>query len=98
MKTEERKKLSFAQAYLCLNVKDGAVHTFRQGGVMLIGYDWGLENLIEALKKYEDTIELTGKMARGMGHGITFCDDYGYVFVETVEKELVELEEILNSK
>lgn len=45
------------------------VHTFYQMGMGLIGADWDKEDVIAKLKSV-DYIELTGKEARNMGHGI----------------------------
>ena len=45
------------------------VHTFHQMGMALIGADWDKEDVIAKLKSV-DYIELTGKEARNMGHGI----------------------------
>ncbi|MEN6312754.1 MAG: hypothetical protein ABFD25_00745 [Clostridiaceae bacterium] len=77
---DERVKLSPADAIALL--PDGEyIHTFRQAGPTLIGADWERNDMIKALNKYE--AEVTGEQAQAMNHGMAFCDDYGWVFVET---------------
>jgi len=60
---------------------DGNIHTFRQAGNTLIGADWERNSMLKAINKYE--VELTGEQAASMGHGMAFCDDLGWVFVQT---------------
>ena len=60
------------------------IHTFRQSmDGALIGADWARQDIMDALKKY--TAELTGEHAQALKHGIAFCDNHGWVFVETKE-------------
>lgn len=62
-----------------------SVHTFRNPAPsVLVGADWGREEIIKAINKYD--VELTGKEASAMGHGMAFQDEYGWVFVETREE------------
>jgi len=77
---EERVVLTIEQAENL--IADGEyVHTFRQGGFMLIGADWKREDILEALKIYPP--ELSGVSATSIGHGLVFIDKAGPVFVET---------------
>lgn len=66
------------------------IHTYRSGGIMLIGADWDREAIIEGLKNAKgEGIEVAGPQARSMNHAIAFFDDQGAVFVETLP-EVVE--------
>lgn len=61
------------------------VHTFRQArDGTLLGADWERREMIKAINKYQ--FEVTGKQAQSMGHGMAFCDEYGWVFVQTKPK------------
>lgn len=88
---DEIKKITKEQAVSLIGEGD-IIHTFRNGGGMVFGADWGRESLIEAFEKYESTLELTGEGARRMGHGLAFRDNYGALFVETDEKKLNEFD------
>jgi len=59
------------------------VHTFRQGGMGLIGADWPREKIVEAIEKYLDTLNETTGVSKGMGHGLVLVDDTGPLFIET---------------
>ncbi len=59
------------------------IHTFRQGGLGLIGADWPREELLETIKKYPDALNETKGIAKGMGHGLVLVDDTGPLFIET---------------
>jgi len=88
---EQKKPITLQQLVSVLPV--GAdVHTFRNTMNMLIGADWRKQHLIETAEKYQDSIELTGEMARGMGHGVALHDDVGVLFIETDEELLKKLE------
>lgn len=77
---EEKKVLTAVEAIAML--PDGEeIHTFRNSSFALMGADWKRKSLIEALNKYE--VEVPGAQAQAMGHGMAFCDDHGWVFVET---------------
>ena len=59
---KERVMLSYDEALKI--IKDGEhVHTFRAAGIALVGCDWERNKLLETMKKYEHTLELTGKVA-----------------------------------
>lgn len=58
------------------------VHTFRGGGMVLIGADHGRSRLIEAMRRAPE-IELTGPNARRLGHGLCIWDDNGCLFIAT---------------
>ena len=45
------------------------VHTFYNNAFGLIGADWSREDILQKLRSSE-IIELTGGVARGMGHGM----------------------------
>jgi len=91
---DEKKHITAIQLEGILQDGD-MVHTFRNTGNMLIGADWDKESVIKAAMKYEDTLELTGKMARGMGHGVALFDNTGPLFIETDENKLAALEKTL---
>ncbi len=63
------------------------IHTQIQNGMMFIGSDWSREDIIDKIKKSEIR-ELTGPVARGMGHGLVLYDKSAkyqsdLLFVET---------------
>lgn len=57
------------------------VHTFRQGGMIIIGADWERDDLISAMEKHG--VQLAGEQATQMGHGLCLKDDRGFLFIET---------------
>jgi hypothetical protein len=57
------------------------VHTIRQGGPMLVGANWTMDQVEKAIDKYG--IEEAGEEAEGMGHGLVLIDDAGPVFFAT---------------
>lgn len=100
---DEQVKLTAAQAISVLPEGE-RVHTFLSG-MMLIGADWDRANVIKSLEGAKQ-IELTGKMARSMKHGICFWEPVGKkdkdgddlfrpVFIETDEEKLQALEKTL---
>jgi hypothetical protein len=56
------------------------VHTFRDGGVALIGAHWYLDDLRAAMERYG--VEEAGEAAVSMGHGLVLIDDRGPLFIE----------------
>jgi hypothetical protein len=64
---------------------DRRVHTFRQTGPILLGADWGFDELVEAIKEYG--VEESGPGASGMHHGLIMTDDRGEVFIATKPSE-----------
>ena len=69
-----------------------SIHTFYNPGFGLVGADWSREDIIDKIQK-SDIIELAGKKARGMNHGICVYDkDTKHLsvilFIETDESKL----------
>lgn len=79
----EKKRVTVDDAIrLIVDSKD--VHTFRQGRMnMVIGSDCPRDGLIETIRKFEGTLVLSGKVARGLGHGLALFDDIGALFIKT---------------
>ena len=68
------------------------IHTFTGGGAMIFGADWSRKEAIKTLKLAK-RIELAGKNARSMGHGLAvFEQNDDLYFLETNEDKLKELE------
>lgn len=72
------------------------VHTFYNPGFGLMGADWSKEDITDKLRS-SDIIELTGPVARGMGHGICAYnkdtkDQGDILFIETDEGRVSALE------
>lgn len=78
---DERVKVELDDAISRLDLRDGRVHTFRQGGFMLIGADWDLEEAVAAMRKHG--VEESGPEATGAGHGLVLIDDHGPLFIAT---------------
>lgn len=91
--TEERIMLTFEQAESII-MEGAEVHTFRSTPGVLLGADHERKGLLERMKKNENTLELAGEGARGMGHGLVFQDG-GPLFVETDEEKISGLEKSL---
>ena len=63
-------------------IADGdKVHTFRG----FVGADWSRAEVLRAIDAYE--CQLTGPMATAISHGLGFCDEQGWVFVQTKKVE-----------
>ena len=86
---EQRTKLTVGEA-LSVLPKGDDIHTFRDGGMCLIGADWSRSD-IERVIRESDGAELTGEMARGMKHGIA-VNDGSWLFIATDEKALAAVE------
>lgn len=71
------------QAREMLDVWEGRVHTFRGGGVVLIGADWDIEDVETCIAKHGVTV--SGDVATAMHHGLVSIDDHGPVFFATRE-------------
>lgn len=78
-----------------------SVHTFYNLGFGLVGADWSKADITDKLRS-SDIIELTGTVARGMGHGICayskgakFQSDI--LFIETDEARVSALEHELEA-
>lgn len=72
------------------------VHTFINGGFGLMGADWSKEEILDKMNRSE-VIELTGKQARSMNHGMCAYNKSAkrqsdILFIETNEEKLSELE------
>jgi len=66
---EEKILLTPEQAKEVLSVHNGKVHTFLNGGGMLIGADHDKESIYESIDN-ADILEVTGPSAQAMGHGL----------------------------
>jgi hypothetical protein len=82
MMDEEIVFLTLEEAEKILPDRD-KVHTFRNSRIALLGCDWDKKDIIDAMKKFSDTLQLSGKTATSMGHGLVIEDDHGYLFIET---------------
>ena len=73
--------LTPAEAKAMLPPKD-MIHTFRSpvAGI-LVGADWPLADIVEAIDKCE--CELSGPAATASSHGLALHDAHGLLFVET---------------
>lgn len=91
----EKKFITKEQAVYIL--PDGnLIHTFYQLGSSLVGADWSREEIIEKIQK-SDILELTGEIAKGMGHGLVAYDkdterQSQILFIETNAERLEEVE------
>ena len=88
-KIEKKEFISFEQAIKMLPDEE-RIHTFRNKGPVLLGADYDRISLIETMKKFQDKIEISGKNAMELGHGLALIDDKGALFIETkreVEKD-----------
>lgn len=87
----EKKFITKEQAVYIL--PDGnLIHTFYQLGSSLVGADWRREEIIEKIQK-SDILELTGEIAKGMGHGLVAYDkdterQSQILFIETNAEEV----------
>lgn len=83
-------EITILQAISFLNDGDD-IHTFRNPAAsMMIGCDHSRDSIVKSLKSAE-IIQLTGKIARGMKHGMVI-DEGGLLFIETNEDKLNEFE------
>lgn len=71
------------------------VHTFRSGTGMLIGWDWSMKSLAEAINSAIQ-IEIGGDQCKAMGHGlVVWTSESDPLFVEVSKDDLFELEKSL---
>ena len=68
MSDDDVVDLTIEEAEALLDINDGRVHSFAQGGTMLIGADWDLEDVLTRFRDHG--AELSGAIATGMGHGV----------------------------
>lgn len=89
----EKRFITFEEATNLLN--DGEdIHTFRNGGGMLIGADRSREGILKTMKQHESTLQIGGDMCRKMKHGLILEDSVGYLFIETNEEKLNALDQL----
>lgn len=79
---DEKVALSFGEAVAMLPESD-RVHTFRGGGMILVGCDWDRDDILELFRKYEP--KLSGPTATSMGYGIVIIDDAGPLFIKSMK-------------
>lgn len=79
---EKRIMLTTEQAVTMLADGDD-VHTFRGGGMVILGADWGRAELIKAIE--ENECEIGGESCRGMNHGLVVWVDGSPLYVECKE-------------
>ena len=85
-KKEKKEFISFEQAIKML--PDGeSIHTFRAAGPCRLGANIDKNSLIKDMEKYSDKLEISGKNAQELNHGIVFFDDIGPLFVETKKRK-----------
>jgi hypothetical protein len=79
---DEPQELSYAEAVALL--PDGEeIHTFMQGGSILLGADWSRAHILDLLRT-SPRREVTGAHAQAMSHGLAAIDeDDRTVFIET---------------
>ena len=82
---EKKEFISFEQAVKMLPDEEH-IHTFRSVGPVILGADHDRISLLETMRKFQDKIELSGKNASEMGHGIVLTDDKGPLFIKTKEE------------
>ena len=90
------KRIITSKEAISLLNNDKRIHTFRKciydGAGLLMGCDWNKKDIIKAIKKHSDKLELGGKTCRSMKHGLILEDDSGYLFIETNENKLNEFD------
>ena len=64
-----------------LEVWEGRVHTFRDGGPLLLGADWDIADVETCITEYG--VAVSGEAATAMRHGLVSIDDRGPVFFAT---------------
>jgi len=90
---EDKILLSYDEAIKLLPDKE-TIHAIKQAGPMLIGADWGREDVLKAMKKSK-TIEVTGEHAQSSGHGLAFYDEQGPVFIEAKRYEAPKIKVVV---
>lgn len=81
---EEKEVISYERAIEMLPKRE-RVHTLRCIGPVELGIDVDKNKLLEKMKNFQETIELTGPNARSVNHGVVLRDDKGLLFIETKE-------------
>ncbi len=79
--TSDRVIVPFDEAVAMLPEGD-SIHTFRQGGSLLLGVDWPREDILDLMKKFP--VELAGEHATRAHHGLA-VKAYGasWLFIAT---------------
>lgn len=80
----DKKEFLLFEAAVARLPNTETVHTFRQGGVAILGADWSKKEIIDALRTAK-IIEVTGENAQELGHGMAIKDDHGWLFIETAD-------------
>lgn len=88
---KKRKLLTVEQAIALLPAGD-EIHTFLDGGRILVGADWSRES-VESLIRNAESCEIGGPGCMNMGHGLVVLRKGGkkhgdYVFVKHDEKAI----------
>ena len=81
----DEKTIPFDEAVKLLPDRD-TVHTFRSGGAMMLGADWGRESLLAAMKAATE-IHVTGEVAQAMKHGLAIHNGGSWLFIEAANAE-----------
>lgn len=76
---KDKRLISYEDAIALLPDKE-RIHTFRNGGIALLGADWDRSEILDQIR--EHGAELAGVAAAAMGHGLYSGDGYGGVFIE----------------
>lgn len=87
-----KKRLLTAEEAISLLPDTDEIHTQIQSGMMFVGADWSRDDIIDKIQKSE-ICELTGPIARGMGHGLALYNKNAkyqrdILFVETDKERL----------
>jgi hypothetical protein len=81
MNDDQPEFVSYDDAVTMLPDGD-TIHTFRGGGMILIGADWSRADLLDALRA-APAIRPAGEMARSMKHGLAAVVGDSWLFIET---------------
>lgn len=77
---EAMKRLKIIPDYDAGGGPEPCVHTFRDGGIALLGAHWSVEDLRALMEKHG--VEESGERACAMGHGLVVKDP-DPLFIET---------------
>lgn len=85
--SEEVKQLSKDEAIALVGGKREEIHCFIQGGMMLVGADWGWDEFERAVDRAESRVE-AGEQAQRMKHPLAmFVDGKWKFFAAATLKE-----------
>lgn len=82
MSNEQKKCILDKEQALSLLPKGRNIHTFRNGGMAIIGADWPRADIKDAIKN--NVCEIGGDDCRRMGHGLVVHIG-GPLFVQTAD-------------